>query len=299
VWGKPIDLLDLLITIAEESGSNANALLRRAARRKSPASVEVLTRLHARACQVAREVVALLHAGFADGAMARWRTLHEISVMSEFIRVSGEEVATRYLHHHAVESKRAAVQFSQWYNVLGERPLSKRQVDRIEKNFRASLDKYGRSFGSEYGWAAGSLKNEKPRFADIEKAAGVDYLRPYYRMASHNVHANPKGILFRLGLTHDEVLLVGPSNAGLADPGLSTARSLSRITCNLVLMLPNLDSIVVSKMILSLSDEVGRLFVGAENRLDRAERRLRRARREQAVARAASIHRTQSATRKN
>jgi hypothetical protein len=295
VWGKPIDLLDLLITIAEESGSDANALLRRAARRKSPASVEVLTRLHARACQVAREIVTLLRAGFADGAMARWRTLHEISVMSEFIRVSGEEAATRYLHHQAVESKRAAVQFSQWCHVLGEKPLSKRQVDRIEKNFSDALKKYGESFKSEYGWAAESLKNKKPNFVDIEKAAGVDYLRPYYRMASHNVHANPKGILFRLGLTHDEVLLVGPSNTGLADPGLSAARSVSLITCNLVLMLPGLDSIVVAKVMLSISEKIGRLFVGAENRLDRAERRLRRLRREEPVVRGRSARKAKAA----
>jgi hypothetical protein len=43
----------------------------------------------------------------------------------------------------------------------------------------------------------------------------LDYLRPYYKLASHNVHAQPKGILFKLGLVQNQdILLAGPSNYG-------------------------------------------------------------------------------------
>ena len=49
----------------------------------NPFTVEVQTRLHARACQIAREVLTLLYAGFAEGAMARWRALHELAVLSQ------------------------------------------------------------------------------------------------------------------------------------------------------------------------------------------------------------------------
>lgn len=38
-------------------------------------------------------------------------------------------------------------------------------------------------------------------------------------IAEHNVHANPKGAFFKLGLLCEiNILLGGPSNAGLVDP---------------------------------------------------------------------------------
>src|SRR4051812_37136287 len=42
---------------------------------------EVVTRLRARAITVADEAITLLRAGLASGAMARWRTLHELAVV--------------------------------------------------------------------------------------------------------------------------------------------------------------------------------------------------------------------------
>ena len=44
------------------------------------------------------------------------------------------------------------------------------------------------------------LSKQDLNFSDIERAVRLDHLRPYYKLASHNVHANPKGMLFRLGL---------------------------------------------------------------------------------------------------
>jgi hypothetical protein len=41
-----------------------------------------LVRLHARACQIAQEILTLVRAGYADGAMARWRALFEIGTVA-------------------------------------------------------------------------------------------------------------------------------------------------------------------------------------------------------------------------
>lgn len=269
VWRQPFDQLDMLIAIADESGSNANAVLRRRRSKKCRALVEVLTRLHARACQVAREIAMLLRSGFGDGAIARWRTLHELAATSEFIRNGGEPLATRYLHFHAVEAKRAADQYMEWCGKRGERPLPKRLVRRIDTEFKNVIKTYGRPFANDYGWAAEGLGIAKPKFWDIEKGANVSFWRPDYRMASYNVHANPKGILFRLGLSTDDILLTGPSNCGLGDPGRNTSASLTPMTCNLVLMHPSLDSIVTAKIMLKLSASVERLFVETERRIQR------------------------------
>ena len=79
-------------------------------------------------------------------------------------------------------------------------------------------------------------------------------------MASHNVHANPKGVFFKLGmLAESQVLLAGPSNAGLADPGHGAALSLSRVTAALVGLqqpptLDNLDNNVALLMMVQLGD---------------------------------------------
>jgi hypothetical protein len=98
-------------------------------------------------------------------------------------------------------------------------------------------------------------------------------MRPYYKLASHNVHAEPKGAFFRLGLINQsEVLLAGPSNFGLADPGQNTALSLTFITSALVQLDPTVDAMVALKVALAISDELGQLFVEVQKQIERDER---------------------------
>ena len=54
--------------------------------------VRVLLIRLVRACQVTDEIICLLENGFADGAMARWRTLHEIAVVAVVISQHGENL---------------------------------------------------------------------------------------------------------------------------------------------------------------------------------------------------------------
>lgn len=50
-------------------------------------------------------------------------------------------------------------------------------------------------------------------------------------MASHTVHASAKSIAYSLGIIKpSNILLAGPSNAGLADPGQREAISLVQLT---------------------------------------------------------------------
>jgi hypothetical protein len=50
-------------------------------RRSKPAKQEALGSLVTRALLVFREIISLCEAGFPDGALARWRTLHELYVI--------------------------------------------------------------------------------------------------------------------------------------------------------------------------------------------------------------------------
>ena len=116
-WGEPLDLLERLTVVATELGQVVNSRLRAQQPCPNPFTVEAQTRLHARSCQTAREVLVLLSSGFADGALARWRALHEMAVVSAFIG-QDEELAERYCLHEAVESLRIVRQYRQYTTKL-------------------------------------------------------------------------------------------------------------------------------------------------------------------------------------
>lgn len=58
-----------------------------------------LVRLHGKAVMTAREVMILLRSGYSSGALARWRTLHEVWVVSLLLLEGDDELSRRYLHH--------------------------------------------------------------------------------------------------------------------------------------------------------------------------------------------------------
>lgn len=269
VWGKPIDLLEMFYYIASEAGDAFNNQSRSLAAKEKNFVFDVLTRLHARSCQISVEIILFLKNGFADGAHARWRTLHEIAVTAYFIVKHGNETAERYFCHNAIESYKAAIKYQEHCEVLGYQKLTEEELSEIKENYDCFIKKFGASFKESYGWAPVAIGKNNPNFADIETDVGLEYMRPYYKMASHNVHANPTGIFFKLGLIPEsgDVLLTGQSNLGLADPGHCTANSLLKITTNLLTFKPNLDRLVICNILISLEKEIGEAFLHAEYEL--------------------------------
>jgi len=270
LWGKALDLLEMLIVIAYETGEDFNEEFRPQASTEDDYVFEVLTRLHARACQIALEIHTLLSAGYADGAHARWRTLHEISAVAYFVTRHGNAVAERYLCHDPVESYRAAVQYQQHCESLGYEKMSDEEMAELEAARDHMIDRFGCSFGNQYGWASDALGIDDPNFSEIERDVNLDHWRPFYKLASHNVHANPKGVLFKLGLFpgNENLLLAGPSSAGLADPGQSAALSLAQITTWLLTTRPNIDRLVICHILTKLADEIADAFMAAHETLE-------------------------------
>jgi len=271
-WGLGIDRLRMFLALSREFGDSVNTVFRDDPGAAHSNLMDVLVRLHARGCQVTHEVICLLRAGLADGAMARWRTLHEIAVVALFLSEHGEELAERYVIHQAVESLWAARDYQRCCGRLGYEPLSELEMQNLEKAFEQGVERYGSAFRTQYGWAAEVLRIDRPTLSDIERSVRIDHFRAHYRMASHNVHANPKGVFFKLGLLNEvDVLLAGPSNAGLADPGHSTALSLLQVSTALGLLKPTLDSLVLLRILTKLEDEVGEAFMEAHRRLEEEE----------------------------
>ncbi len=266
-WGKALGKLRMLVTISMELGSENiasnsgdNALLR-----------DVLVRLHVRACQVSSEVINLMEGGFADGAMARWRTLHEISIVTVLITEHGTALAERYLAHRAVEAKMGKEQYLLCHAQLGYAPLTDQECHEIDEAYDHAIAQFGKDFRLPYGWAVGFVpKNRRGAvgLAELEAAAGRSALASHYKLASHNVHAGPHALFFRLGLIDDSVLLAGASNAGLSEPGQNTAISLALITILGVADKSTLDGVAAMKVIQILKREVCEAFAKAEKALE-------------------------------
>lgn len=266
-WGEAFDLFELFVSLAMEIGSDFNDEYRDEAVHTRDSVFEVLTRLQGRACQIANEILVLLRSGYADGAHARWRTLHEISVVACLMSDHGQELAERYILHQPIEQYKSARQYLEHFERLGLEPITHEELAALQETSDALVSRFGRSFKNDYGWAASVIEKERPTFRDLEEKVDLDHWRPYYRMASDNVHANAHGVIYRMGLSQidDDFILAGPSNAGLADPGHSAAISLCQISLVMLTTKPTVDSIVFSTILQILTDEVGEAFLNAHN----------------------------------
>jgi Family of unknown function (DUF5677) len=266
IWGVPLGLLQGLIVIADESAQYFSS--RKDECLEVSLVQDLLVRIHAKSVQVAKEIFTLLRNGFSDGAQARWRTLHELAVISAFISEHGEEVAKRYISHEAVDTYKAAVQYNEYYPRLGAEPISEEDLEIMRKDYETLLVQYGQNFKHDYGWAAGALALNRPTFRDIEVSIELDHLRPYYKAASANIHGNPAGVFQSLGLFPEEdIILSGPSTIGLTRPAQFTATSLNIITTTMLVHGANVDSIVISKAIAKYGRKVEYAFNAIEEEM--------------------------------
>ena len=276
-WGEPIGKLRMLLSISREWCQEVYVREMRLKTDNKTHLRDVLIRLLVRACQVTDEIICLLENGFADGAMARWRTLHEIGVVAAVISQHGEGIVERYVAHQAVESKRAMDKYMECCERLGYKAIPERERQKITKAYDAAVVRYGKNFKSDYGWAATHLKNERPTFTDLEVEAGRAEMRAHYQMANDNVHAGIKSMYVRLGLLDDYTkLLAGRSNAGLTEPGQNTAHTLTQISGLVCLSEGNVDDIAIAEMMNRLRDEIPRSFYRVEKMLRRDDKEYKK-----------------------
>lgn len=275
-WMKAIDLFDLTAQLALDAGSNFNGSHRPQASADTDFVFEALCRLHARACLTTSEVRALLVSGHATGAMARWRTLHELAVVAFFIKERGGDVAERYLLHAAIESAKAGEEYQDSAVDLGNDPLTDEELASLRRRKDDLIKRFGAPFGEQYGWAASSLSNKRPNFSEIEQAVQLQHARGYYRMASLGVHSSARGSYADLGQSQNSPmrpmeLTAGPSNAGLADPAIRTLFSLFQCTILFLGTRPDILTVTVSLALSRLYEEATDEFLKAHYKLGEDE----------------------------
>ena len=114
-WECPLDLLELQVQFSKEAANITGNLY------AIDSDFQSIRLIHGRGCHIATEILYLLKGGFSDGAEARWRTLYELDVISEFIRSTGKNIGERYIAYEAVEMYKYYNSIIKYYQNMEEK----------------------------------------------------------------------------------------------------------------------------------------------------------------------------------
>lgn len=283
-WEPVLDLLEMMIVIVHEVSEETDKQYRPIAQEQDDVTFEALSQLQPRAILKAREIMCLLKSGFPDGALATWRSLHELAVTAHFISKHGNEIAYRYLASFYFAAKAAAISHNEKADRAGMEKFSQADLDELLATCDALKKEIGGSLKKDHEWARPALKlpdNSNIQFFHLEKDVGLDHWRPRFKWATQHIHAGHRPGNRLLGMVEAQkpLHLVGPSNSGFVDPVHMTAITLNLITSNFLLHPvfssssgTNVTNIVFSDVLTMISDEIGPLAIELENSTQQFEK---------------------------
>lgn len=273
-WKEPLNLFEYLIKISLESGMELKDKINKTTNSTDNFKESALIKLHARALQISNEILVLLKSGYADGANARWRSLHELAVISFFLLNNNNDVSRRYLEHEIIKNFKELKDYKAYYKKLGYLPIGRKEFNKIKSEKERLCSIYDDNFQSDYGWIPSSILSKSNRdFRTLEKYVKLDRLRPFYNLSCDAVHGGSKGF-YRLGLMDNyqhKILLAGASNYGLADPIQNAAISLLQITICLLNLEPNFENIIQMNIMDNFTNEIGTKAVNVQKQIEKDE----------------------------
>ena len=224
-WAYPIDgIEDLLIearSIAVDVRSNINP------KRATPAMTKAQLSLFSRGSLVGSEILVLLRTGHDAGAYARWRTLFEVAIISEFLLVNGEEAAVRFVDYYTVEHAKALRQFAGAFPESHHNdPLMLKQLQEQRELLK---DEHGIKFVQPYGWAKPWVEGT-PNFKAVWDSLNSNTAFAAYKQACQLIHAGPRGIL-------DNVVIKDGSQLLQSNPIAKSPREVGRVSALSLTML--------------------------------------------------------------
>lgn len=268
-------LFDHFIATCNDLGEHVNGTHGPAATDDADSVFFALTRIHARACLTASEIRALIVSGHASGALARWRTLHELAVIAVLIDRSGADAAERYMWSEVVKTAREARKYNKHCEDLGLEPLEPETMEELELRSQYVVQRFGKEMKQDWGWAAPHLRNRptSSNFKQIEEAVGMQHWQPQVGMANHAVHGGFKGMVTDIGAggRYSGTILSGPSMYGLVVPADGTLRDLYRCTVTYLLHRPDQSSHVRAAALTQYMMHAQETFVALEQRLTQEE----------------------------
>lgn len=224
--------------------------------------LDTLIANHVRACQVANEVKVLVVNGYADGAHARWRTLHEICITFLYLYGSDHETIEMYNSFEIIESWRKARDYKEGYDRLGFDDMAETEWQALDTERNNLIAKFGKEYAESYGWTMKGLPKGKRNIKELEKLVDKDYLRAVYAWSSENVHAGVSSIRHKLSLRDEEQhkFLPGPNDYGFLDPVQYTSYSLTEMTNILLGMEDSLMNKILKELLIFFQNELVKEF---------------------------------------
>lgn len=249
LWEKPINFLEGLINISLESVEQHYTTLTENIDEIGQYKLEALTKLHIRAINVSKEILLLCKSGYPDGAIARWRSLYELSITMVFLAENEDWVAEQYLDHIYVSDYKEATAYKNCYRKLGYTAIGKKTYSIIKKNHEMVNKKYGQGYSKDYGWIPKSILKDRNFYA-LEKFVKFEKYRTIYKTASRMIHSNPNSFS-SLATVHYEqdIMLLGPSLLGLSEPIENCTISILYISLAILNLSPDFNSILNIKII--------------------------------------------------
>jgi hypothetical protein len=196
---------------------------------------------------VAGEILALLEAGFAVGALARWRALRELNIRATLLRHGGETVAVRFVEHEQWKERKQERLLHAHARQLQALHLSKETVQAWSALDEQLHERYGDEFFGDWGWAQEVMvamdpayaravrrgtRPRGPRFTDVTRA--VEESSPLrasreasYDDASSAVHGSPRSAMEEHGPLRE--IRRNPSPQNLAFVGMNSAYDLASL----------------------------------------------------------------------
>lgn len=188
VWGRA----DVAFQANNYIGYELGAHVARSSKQHGPKMLALLG-AHGRALRTASEVRQLAMCGFHAGATARWRSLHELSVLMCVLNKADAEVSERYLAYARIEQFRDLEHFQRHAEALNRKPFGPDDVERIERQAAETVERWGPEMSKENGWALPLFPNQKRvTFVDLESLAGLSHLRPFYRLGNNHIHSGAR-----------------------------------------------------------------------------------------------------------
>ena len=255
-WGSAFDIVKMMIACSTDLSTAYVDQHRELAASKGDAKFVAIASLNGRAIRVASEVYTLLSEGFPDGALGRWRTLHEVATVALFIKNSDMDTAKRYIAHDALVAYKLAKSRSLDFDTLA--------ALRAKRDTVAAT--YGFDIEKQYAWATTAVDENNPQFHHFEKALGLESWRMHFRFANREIHAGDTPFYIALGASEVDgyTTLIGRSDSGIAGPGAMLGESLSNACQAFQNEYRTLDQTKVINIIAYLRDEATPQFTKIE-----------------------------------
>lgn len=265
-WKPSFNHLEMMWSIAQELGEMHGEAIKTQDGEDNNPTMAALAHIFPRALLVAQEIICLLRGGFPDGALARWRSLHELTVTAMYVAKHGEDAAVPYLLSFHFAARRAAHQMNEHSERAKIRSFSDDELKEFDARCAWAEKILGRKITKDKNGEWPAIMQTHTNFAAIEKDVDMDHWRPRYKWASTHTHAHHRPIDKLLGMAEadKEVHLVGASNSGFVGPFEMTAITLTQITTTYLLHVPNPDRIVHSNVMQKLADEMSSITIENE-----------------------------------